>query len=145
MSNQTLTYTKLHLNLDCDCIINAMSDTISNFGRKTNKSSLRINDFKSNWEKNGSEEDGNCKRKCSHRSISLSKITVENKELVLDVFRETFRIAPSYKPYINIIKLKETAGVVKKSPSRNNPHHYDFFKCDTFALTDVETIEVIQL
>lgn len=140
-----MTFSKLHLNLECDCLEHAVLDTISNFGLKTNKSTIRDRDFRSKWEKTGKDIDEDCKRKCLYRSVSVSKINAENREEVFTIFKQLFPISPKYKPYLNIFSCQDSAGLVKETPSKKNRYHCSFYKCDTFTIQNIIPVESISL
>ena len=140
-----MTFNNLKLIPECNCLENAVIDAESQFGRVTSSKNLKDRDFKSKFEKSGNDVDGNCKQKCSYRGISLSKINDNNVTDVISIFKEFFPIAPRYKRYINIISITEKAGLVKQTPSKNNKHHWDLFKCDTFTLQEINKIKSISL
>ena len=138
-----MTFNKINNDTTCDCLINAVIDTNSSFSIKTNVSTIRAKDFISKWDK-GDRDATSCRQICSKKGVSLFKYE-ENHEDVIKVFKEMFPISPSYKPYINIIRLYEDSGLVAESPSKRNPFHCDFYQSDDFDYRKVIQIESISL
>ena len=135
-------FANLHNDIKCNCTDNCYADTVSLFAMKTMKSFLREADFLSYWQKGKRPIGEECKDICSYKGNSMSIFTDESKEVVKAYYKAIFPIAPGYKPFISIIKFKDDSGVVKHTPDEGNPHHYDFYKCDTFLQhKQVELIE----
>lgn len=132
-------FNNLHLDCNCVCTEGCNPDTVSHFAIKTMKNVLRSKDFLSYWEK-GTRKEG-CDKICSLKGNSISVINEETVNEVKAIYRELFGLSPSYKPFFSIIKFKDNCGVVKHTPDGINPHHFDFYKCDTFLFTEVELIE----
>lgn len=132
-------FNNLHVDCNCDCVKDALPDTESHYVLKTMKNFLREQDFKSYWEKGKRDED--CEKICSFKGTSVSVFNEETKEEISDIYKELFPVAPKYKPYFTVLKFGENCGVTKHTPEPRNPHHHDFFKCDTFIYTDVILIE----
>ena len=146
-----MTFDKLHNGANCNCLEEGCFEDIANlFGLKTNKPELREVDFKSQFQKAIEKDDPldlhDCKDICSYKGISNSILTEENKEAVISIYKALFPSAPKYRPHMTIIKWKQNAGLIKCTPLDFNPHHYDFYPCDTFSHVDhVEVIESISL
>jgi len=145
MPDYQMTFNKLKFVSECNCLSDAIIDTESQFGRVTSTDNLKDKDFRSKFEKSGKDIEGNCKKKCSHRGISLSIVNDESISDVISIFKELFPISPRYKRFINIISFTEKAGLVKRTQSKNNKHHWDLYKCDTFSLQEINLIESISL
>jgi hypothetical protein len=139
-----MTFENIHKDTKCNCLNGAIIDTSSLFGIKTNEKDIREKDFRSKWEK-GTKPIDDCKEICSCKGVSLAKIDGTNKNEVLKIFREIFPISPTYKPYLNVIKFYEDAGMVKCAASRRNPHHCNFYKSDNFDYGKILRVETISL
>ncbi|WP_374363768.1 hypothetical protein [Cloacibacterium sp.] len=131
--------------IECNCIEGSHEDTINNYAIKTAKENLRINDFYSYHDKGKPLSNKKCDSICSYRGVSISLYNDETKEYILNVYKELFPLSPGYKPYVKIIKFGEECGNVKHTPSGINDHHYDFYKCDTFAIEKIEVVEIKEL
>lgn len=130
---------------DCNCLEDTFQDIENTFCLKTNKNHLRETDFKSKWEKGERPNTYNCREVCSKKGKSISILNGDNMERLGKMFSEMFTISPTYKPFITKVKFSYNNGVVKKSPTKRNEYHYDFYKCDNFKFTHVEFVESIPL
>jgi len=138
-------FNNLKENTVCNCIEDAKEDYENNYAIKTMKTELRIQDFKSYWEKSKRPETNECKEVCSLKGVSVSIFNDETKDAVINIYKTLFPLAPKYKPILKVVKLYDKSGMVKHTPSKLNSHHFDFYKCDTFDFTKVELINVNQL
>jgi hypothetical protein len=139
-----MTFTNILKDTTCDCLKNAIVDTESTYGIKTNGQNITGKDFRSKWEK-GEKPLDDCKTICSKKGISLSLINEKTKNDVIEIFKEIFPISPTYRPYLSVIKFYEDAGMVKCEASRRNPYHCNFYKSDTFDVNKIRQIESISL
>jgi len=130
---------------NCDCFKNTFEDKTNYYAIKTMKDKLRIQDFYSYWEKGKRNEKDDCKEICSLKGVSISIMKQETKDEVIEIFKILFPLAPGYKPYLGIFKFNDSCGVVKHTPSKNNKHHFDLYKCDDFELKNIEMIEIKEL
>lgn len=150
-ASSTMTFEKLHQDTPCNCLSNdCFEDVQSHWGLKTNKELLRENDFRSKHEKGqiDQEKTYECDELCSLKGMSMSLVkntTQDNKDAILEIYKQLFPSAPKYKPYLSIIKFKAGLGLIKYSPLADNPFHHDLYKCDTFEHSEVELIESISL
>ncbi|WP_312312230.1 hypothetical protein [Empedobacter brevis] len=140
-----MNFTKTFGDIQCNCVEGSNEDTNNNYALKTIKENLRIQDFYSYHEKGKTITDTKCDNICSFRGVSVSLYNEETEENVLKLYKELFPLSPGYKPYLKIIKFGENCGKVKHTPSNNNDYHFDFYKCDTFAIDKIEVIEVKEL
>jgi hypothetical protein len=144
-----MTFENIHASTNCNCLEDCISISPSYYGLKTNKPQLREVDFKSKFQK--AEERGesleleNCNDICSHKGLSCSVISEDNREKIIAIYNQLFPSTPKYKPFLNIIKFETDAGVMKFTPLENNPHHHDFYKCDAFSLERVTVVDTISL
>lgn len=141
-----MTFDNLLNDTNCDCISNAVNDTDSAFGLVTKNDTLRETYFRTKWEK-GQRPDNltDCKKVCSKKGLSISLFDNDTMDKVISVFSQLFASAPGYKGFISVIKLDIESGVVKSTPSKINPHHFDFYKSDQFDLDKVKCIQSISL
>jgi hypothetical protein len=138
-------FKNLTIDHNCDCTENSNEDTVNLFALKTMKSELRLQDFNSYWEKGRKPQSENCKEICSHKGVSISLFTDKTKDEVTEIYKSLFPLAPKYKPYLSVVKLYESSGLVKHTPDEINKHHHDLYKCDTFDFTKVNLITVNEL
>ncbi|HLY68263.1 MAG TPA: hypothetical protein VKR53_00960 [Puia sp.] len=139
-------FTKLHTDCNCDCTENCRDDTQTSFAIKTTFEKLDEIDFKSYWEMGRRDSKSNsCHAICALKAQSMSIMTEATKDVVKDIFKQIFRITPGYIQYLAVIKFNDNCGMVKASPSKRNPHHYDFLKCDDFKIENVELISSVNL
>lgn len=138
-------FTKLQADHSCNCLENANEETDNLYAIKTMKDVLRVQDFNSYWDKGRRPKNDDCTEICSLKGISLSIINEDTKDAVIETYKELFPLAPKYKPYLSIIKLYETSGMVKHTPIDLNQYHFDFYKSDAFDFTKVNLINVNEL
>ena len=138
-------FTKLKADTDCDCLENSTSQLETNFAIKIMKDHLRVQDFISYWDKGRRSKNDDCQEICSLKGNSVSVFEDDTKEQVIEIFKGLFPLAPKYKPYLFIVKFKHDCGNIKHTPDELNPFHYDFYKCDTFDLSQVSLIKVNEL
>ncbi len=141
----SLSFESLNNDTSCNCLDGAYPDDQSSFALKTNKPLLRDVDFSSKWDKGERPETDDCKVICSKKGVSLSLLNTDNVNEVNSIYQKLFPIAPKYKPYITTIKLAATSGLVKHTPSRNNAYHFDFYKSDSFEISQIKLIETKNL
>lgn len=140
-----MNFTQTFGDTECNCIEGSNEDVVNNYALKTTKDNLRIQDFHSYHDKGKPFTDTNCDKICSFRGVSISLYNNDTKDYILNVYKELFPLSPGYKPYVKIIKFGEECGNVKHTPSKNNDYHFDFYKCDTFAIEKIEVVEVKEL
>jgi len=138
-------FTKITEHLDCDCINGSIEDLNNYYALKTPKPRLREQDFSSHYEKGKPLTKNDCEHACSHRGVSMSIYNDITMSKVIETYKLLFPLFPKYKPYISIIKFNNYCGNIKHTPSYSNEHHYDLYKCDTFAFQNVELVDVKEL
>lgn len=130
----------------CDCLSSAIIDNNSIFGLKTNKVEFKEQDFKTYWEKNKKPIDLNdCDEVCSRKGLSVSIITSENIINVVKIYRQLFNFAPQYKTSILLIQLPQDFGMVKHTPTSENPYHYDLYKSDIFHYLNLNVEATVRI
>lgn len=138
-------FNSLNSDTECDCLKETFVDNDTILIRKINKSKLQESDFASHWEK-GKRNFTDCKGECSLRGVSLSTASGDSdKQKVIESYKKVFPLSPKYRPYVCLLKLKNGAGRLKNTPSKNVVNHHDFYKSDGFDLNRVETIEILPI
>jgi len=140
-----MNFTQTFENLDCNCIEESNEDIQNNYAIKTNKEQLRLQDFNSKHDKGKIPDSDKCEKVCSFRGVSISLYNDKTKDYVLNVYKQLFPLSPGYKPFVKIFKFGNECGNVKHTPSNNNDYHFDFYKCDTFAIENIEVKETKEL
>lgn len=138
-------FNKLSEETICNCIENANEDLVGSYALKINKSKIRPQDFNTYWEKGRKPSTDECREICSLKGLSISIFNDETKDKVLEIYKTLFSLSPKYKPYVAVVRFNNGLGVIKYSPSKFNPFHCDFYKCDTFDYSNVNLIKVTEL
>lgn len=139
-----MNFDKINNDNVCNCTKDGLVDTTSSFALKTNKETLREVDFKTYWEKGRRATE--CTEVCSLKGQSMSIVRNETDlNNTLEVYKKLFPISPKYKPHCSVLTLCEGSGLVKSSPSLNNPLHYDFYKSDDFTIDKIKVNKTISL
>ena len=139
-----MTFNNITKDTTCNCFIDTAEDITSTYARVLNKEKATDKDFLSKWEKN--QRDTDCEVVCLLKGVSISKIADDSiKSKVIKYYSGIFKISPKYKKGILLFKFKKDAGVLKATPSRDNPDHNTLYKSDSFVLSLVEEIETCYL
>lgn len=64
---------------------------------------------------------------------------------VIEKYQTTLAIKPRGAKYYCRLRMLPHAGVFWQTPSRTDPSHHTFFKCDSFTLSDVQVLHVESL
>lgn len=67
----------------------------------------------------------------------MSVITSDNIDFLKSLYSQMGNIAPKYKAFLITRKFNDETGIVRRSPSRDNPHHHTFYKCDNFKIENI--------
>jgi len=137
-----MTFNNILKGLDYDCLPEgAIENTCDIFIRRTNNEFISDEDFLSNYECNIPCRNNGRRYEFMHRGVSLD--LASDEDLVLRTYKAFISFKPKllnkYK-YICKIKLKRGAGLIWKTPNKDNPVHCTFFKCDSFELKRVEIL-----
>src|SRR5208283_2161165 len=97
-------------------------------------------DFRSKWEKGNRPSGTDCKDICSCKGISVN-LYMNNRDSIVKKYLKIFRISPGHKAYCCTFKFKSNAGKVKNAPEGGDLSHFNFFKCDSFSINDIEVVE----
>ena len=139
-----MTFNELHSDIGFNCIKDAIEDNTNEFVRRLKKETLNDNDFKSHWERGIRPPEMNCESICSHKGISINLFNDEHIELIINKYKTTFSINPKRGAYLLLFKLKKNAGVVKRTPTKNDLSHCNLFKADNFSLDKLEITEIVK-
>lgn len=135
-----MTFDNINIGNSCDCINGLSEDTTSTYARVLSKDTLKPNDFKSKWDKEHRATE--CRSICSLKGVSISKIDNDAiKEEIIKYYTGIFPLSPKYKRSVYLFKLKEGAGVIKPTPSKDNKYHNDLYKSDLFDYNFIEEVE----
>jgi hypothetical protein len=145
-----MTFDKIHTDIQFKCITNDMSQNVTDiFVRRVGNAALSDKDFLSYREEGRKLEDDTQKVICMSRGLSILKIENNNEESILNTLRPTMKPPINFKPrkkykikFFCKMRFKNNAGLVWKTPSKDNPYHHTFFKCDDFNMGDIEVLEV---
>jgi hypothetical protein len=139
------------LDIGCTClqrkIEECSEDTESSFCRKLSANRLKIQDFKSDWERGkrgiGSDPvaDDDCEGILSLKGISMNMYNERTKDAIIAKYRTTLAFTRRGAKYA-VFKFQADAGKVRFSPTDLDPSHHDFYKCDAFTIDHVEELSV---
>ncbi len=142
-------FNKITENTTCECFINTTEDTTNLFVRSVRKApDLKDADFRNNFERNKSpNDDNNCNEVCGFHGVSIEIWNESSSPVLLEKYKYSASISPQFKKNLSIIKFRANNGLVKHTPNQivYNEYHYDFYKEDSFSVTDLELIEMISL
>lgn len=125
----------------CQCLQGAFIDLESMFAIKTMKDFLRDVDFTTYFEKGRLPSSENCDDICSVKGQSITMVNSEEDLIAtVNVYKELFPFSPKYKSHYTLVRLKEDSGLIKLTPTENNPLHHDFYKSDEFTLEKINFI-----
>ncbi len=138
------------LDIDCTCLQGKIEEchenTESAFCRKIDGNTLRIQDFRSMWDRNRKIINGqrvgeiDCEGILSLKGVSVNLYNEENKDAILEKYRTTFRINRRGSKYA-VFRFQEGAGKLRHSPQNGDSSHHDFYKCDGFSIEHVQIVE----
>ncbi|MBF0521059.1 MAG: hypothetical protein HQK92_15220 [Nitrospirae bacterium] len=137
-------FKQLHIDTHCDCVKGADENLYEVFARRVRYNPIFDKDFKSKWEKKQPYTNNSCKSICSHKGISVNLFDDSTKEDIINKYIKTFTFSPGHKAYCCTFKFRQNAGKLKRTESQDKSH-FDFFKCDSFTLDNLEILEYIDL
>lgn len=142
-------FNKITDNTKCECFLDATQDTTNLFVRKVRKApDLKDADFRNHFERNKTpENENNCDEVCGLHGVSIEIWNETSSPFLLKKYLYSATIAPQLKKNLSIIKFKANNGLVKYTPNQidYNEYHYDFYKEDSFTVSDLDLIEMIPL
>lgn len=132
-------FTNIRSGTDCNCLDNAIEDYESTYCRRINTATPKDNDFRCAWDRNPelNKNETNCKKVCGGRGVSTYILSDTNSLEVIEKIQKHF---PQSKNHIAIFKYIYGAGKIK--PTEHDPDHFNLFKSDTFALANLNILEV---
>jgi len=142
-------FNKITENTICDCFHDAIEDITNLFVRSVRKSpDLKDADFRNHFERSKKPNDEiNCDEVCGFHGVSIEIWNEVSSSVLLKKYNYSASIAPQFKKNLSIIKFKANNGLVKHTPNQieYNEYHYDFYKEDSFKVSDLELIEMVSL
>ena len=139
------------LDIECSClqgkIEECRQDTESSFCRKISANRLRIQDFRSDWERGKREIGGervaedDCEAILSLKGISINMYNERTKGAIIAKYRTTFALTRRSAKYA-VFRFQPDAGKVRSSRTDLDPSHRDFYKCDAFTMDHVTDLSV---
>ena len=149
-----IAFTRAHdgLSADCQCADKFGSASMEGgFARALVGSKFEADDFMSALEC-GEPCSSGCKNKCAHRAVSINRIENGNLERILVSYcemRATVRgLTREYDVYRYYAKLKfatDSGRMWDYPESQRHIGHVNFWKADSFSLSDVTVVEIFPL
>jgi len=137
-------FESIHVDTDCNCIYGASQDIDSIYVRKISNLEVLEKDLKSHWEK-GTRIDDDCNLICGYKGLSINIWNENSQKSIITKFLLTFGISQKSKSSLYIFKFKENAGLLKHTPTKDDEHHYTFYKSDNFKPEMLEKVEIKEL
>ncbi|MBL7920454.1 MAG: hypothetical protein JNJ40_09080 [Bacteroidia bacterium] len=132
-----MTFENITKDSKCNCLESTFEDTESLYARVLRKQTFDDKDFLTKWEKEHRHDD--CETVCSDlKCLSISKVDSDAvKEEIVNIYKKIMNLSPKYKKGVLLFKIKEGAGVYKKTPFDDNPYHHDLYKSDAFSIDSI--------
>lgn len=144
-----MTFEVLHSDTECNCICDALENTNLLFARKISKPSPKSGDFKTHWERNRRPNSESCNDICLHKGISINFWNNNSEEQIINKYVNTLKFQSqenkNQRDCILVFRFKKDAGLIKSSPTKNDPSHCTFFKSDSFNIDGIEEVKIIEL
>ncbi len=147
-----MTFNKLGLESDeCKCLEGTFQDLQNIYTRKINKPDPKESDFKTQWEKatdltvfSKSSCDDLCLDK---KSLSINQWTEKTGVTIIRKYLNPYlRLGKKLKKdSIFLFRFLSDSGALKYTPTKKDKNHYDFYKSDTFSLTSLITVRIVEL
>ena len=142
-------FNKITENTICDCFHGAVEDVTNLFVRSVRKApDLKDADFRTHFEREKKpNNDNDCDEVCGFHGVSIEIWNDTSSPVLLKKYNYSASISPKFKKNLSIIKFKTNNGLVKHTPNQifYNEYHYDFYKEDSFAVSDLELVDMIPL
>ena len=139
-----MTFDNLHKDTTCNCIDGAVIDIENEYIRKLKKDTLQNSDFLTHWERQIKPQIENCENICSYKSVSINQFQKEFENLIINKYKNTFKINPKKGAHFLKFKLKNNTEKVKFAPEEDDESHYNLFKSDTFTINSLVIIEIVK-
>jgi len=135
-----MTFEKISKLGSCSCLLDSNEDTSSEFVRKIAGIELDGVDFENSFDRGADHTKMSCPQICSNAGISINKITSDSLPKILEKYKVTFHINPAQCKYYVRFRFLPKAGVVKHTPNKNDPFHYDLYKADGFTINSISIV-----
>lgn len=139
-----MTFEKIHSDINCDCLSNAVTDTLNEYVRKLGKDKVEDRDFRTHWERQIRPETEDCETICSYKGLSINQITPEYENQILEKYKTTFTINPKKGAHYLKFRLNEDTGKVNYTPQNDDKSHYNLYKADDFTIEKIIIIETVK-
>jgi len=144
-----MNFTKITDNTICDCFSGAVENTEDTFVRKVRRSvELKDPDFRNSIERTKApSNENNCVEVCGYHGVSIEVWNDHSSKILMDKYQTTASFSPQSKNNLCVIKFKVNNGMVKYTPDQLpfNEFHYDFYKEDSFLVSHLELLDMIQI
>ncbi|MDT3401500.1 hypothetical protein [Mucilaginibacter terrae] len=144
-----MNFNKIANNTNCNCFLDAQENLNDTFVRKVRKSdNLNDADFRNHIERNKTATNENdCQEVCGLYGVSVEIWNDSSRQRLLDRYLTTLSISPKTKNNLCVIQFRNNNGLVKYTPDQveYNEFHYDFFKEDSFTVSELNLVEMIPL
>lgn len=143
-----MTFEDLHRDLDCDCFEpdGIAENTADTFARRVRHNPPRVADFNSFFQEGKPcRNPDDCEYLCKYRGVSINKVETAREAKLKSTWAEIIRFRPKTPRLYCKFRLKEGAGKVWPTPTRNDSDHHTLLKSDQFKMKLVEIIEVVNL
>lgn len=141
-------FDSLHADTDCDCLGGAFENTEKLFARRISKPTLRTSDFCSHWERRKRPQSMICDNICLFKGISINEWNDKTSSKIIGKYIGGLGLQDlnnKIRESILVFKFKSKSGLLKSSPTKNDPSHYTFYKNDNFNIENIEVINTIEL
>jgi hypothetical protein len=145
-----MTFDSLHADTDCDCLGEAFEDTGKLFSSRISKPQMRASDFYSHWERRKKPQLMNCDNVCLYKGISINEWNDYTQTKIIEKYVGGLGLQDlddknKIRESVLIFRFKDKLGLLKSSPTKNDPSHYTFYKDDDFSIEHIEIISTIEL
>lgn len=144
-----MNFTKITDNTTCNCFGGAVENTTDTFVRKVRRSAeLKDADFKNHIERDKTASNQHdCDEVCGLHGISIEIWNEKSSAPLMEKYITTASFSPKAKKNLCVIKFLPNSGLVKHTPEQKefNEFHYDFYKEDSFLVSNLELVDMIQI
>jgi hypothetical protein len=143
-------FDSLHADTDCDCLGKGFENTEKLFSRRISKPQMKASDFYSHWERRKRPKLMDCDNICLFKGISINEWNDNTQAKIIKKYvgglaLQDLNDINKIRESVLIFKFKKKSGLLKPSPTKNDPSHYTFYKDDDFNIESIEVIHTIEL
>lgn len=144
-----MTFDILHSDIECDCIKDTFENGNQLFARKISKPSPKSGDFKTYWERDKRPLKNLCVEICQYKGISINYWNENSENQVIEKYVASLDTqiqgGKNIRDCILVFRFKEQVGLIMPSPTKKDPSHCTFYKCDSFDIQGIEEIKIIEI